>query len=86
VTSEGAFAFTPDGKQLFCTGDTAERVEFLQVYLMNVDGTNRRQISSFVDKVYRVAYSPQAGKFALSGRRSGNIEIYTMDASNMPVN
>lgn len=85
-SNEGAFAFTSDGKQVFCTGDTAEKNEFLQVYLINADGSNRRQITYFVDKIYRVAYSPRAQKFAVSSKKEGNLEIYTMDASNMPVN
>lgn len=84
--SEGAFALTPDGKQVFCVGGTPEKIEFNQIYLMNADGTNRRQITSFADQVYRVAYSPQSQRFAVSSKKEGNFEIYTMDAASMPVN
>lgn len=78
--SESAFAFTEDGRQIFCFGDSPERIDFNQIYLINADGTNRRQITSFADKVHRVAYSAKAGKFAISNKEEGNFEIYLMDA------
>jgi Tol biopolymer transport system component len=85
-TNEGVFAITEDGKRFFCFGDSLERIEFNQVYLINVNGTNRQQISSFADKVYRVAYSPNAQKFAISSKKDGNFEVYTMSVSSLPVN
>ncbi len=72
-------AWTPDGKQLICMGNS-EKLEFNQIYLMNPDGTGRRQITSFTDKIPRVAYSPSARKFAFLSRRDGNYEVYLMDA------
>lgn len=85
-TSFGAFAFTADGRQVYCTGNTPEKIEIIQIYLVNADGTNRRQLTSFDDKVYRIAYSPTARKFAISSKREGNYEIFLMDASNPPSN
>jgi len=84
--NEGVFAFSPDGGQMFFTADTFERREFVQIYFMNADGTNRRQLTTFADKVYRVAYSQQAEKFAVSGKRDGNFEIYTLGAVGQPSN
>jgi Tol biopolymer transport system component len=81
---EGAFAFTADGKQVFCVADTLEKFEFLQIYLMNLDGTDRRRITSFSDKVYRVSYSKEAQKFAISSTADGNHEIYSMEARIAP--
>lgn len=78
--NDGVIGFTPDGKQFFCKSDTPERLLFNQIYLIYVDGTNRRQISSFADNIYRVAYSPQARKFAFTSKRDGNYEIYSADA------
>lgn len=80
LSNESSFAFTSDGRKVFCTGDTPEKNEFMQVYVMDADGSNRQQISTFADSVYRIAYSPQAGKFAVTSKRSGNFEIYTMPA------
>jgi len=71
-------AWTPDGKRLICMGDS-EKPEFNQIYLMNPDGSGRRQVTSFTDKIVRVAYSPSAQKFAFVSRRDGNYEIYLTD-------
>ena len=79
--SDGPFGFSADGKQIFCTSNSPDRVEFIQIWSMNVNGGDRRQITSFVDKVYRVAYSPEAGKFAVSSKKDGNFDIYTLDAT-----
>jgi Tol biopolymer transport system component/DNA-binding winged helix-turn-helix (wHTH) protein len=85
-TSFGAFAFTADGKQVYCTGNTPEKIEHIQIYLINADGTNRRQLTTFEDKVYRIAYSPTVHKFAISSKKVGNYEIFLMDASDPPNN
>ena len=82
-SGESAFSFTSDGKQIFCIGDTPEKVGSNQIYLMNADGTDRRQITSFTNKMYRFTFSPAAKQFAISGNGDGNFEIYTMDASNL---
>lgn len=83
---EGAFAFASDGKQVFFLGSTIERIEQSQIYVMNVEGTGRRQLTSFFDKIDRAAYSPQAGQFILTSKKDGNYEIYAMDAANLPLN
>ena len=83
---EGMFSFTPDGQQIFLSSNTPERVEVNQIFIMSVAGSNPRQISSFTDKVYRFVYSPAAGKFAVSSKKDGNFEIYTMDAAIPPGN
>ncbi len=86
VAYEGAFAFTVSGAQVLFLGNSIEKAESNQVYLLNADGTNRRQITSFSEKIDRVSYSAAAGKFAVSSRKEGNFEIYVMDAGSMPAN
>lgn len=83
---EGAFAFAADGMQVFYLGIKFERSELSQIYLMNIDGTDRRQLTSFSDKIDRAAYSPQAMQFSLTSKKDGNFEIYAMDAANVPLN
>ncbi len=83
---DGVVAFAPDATQIFCISDSHSKPEFSQIWLMNNDGSDRRQITSFTDKVYRVAYSYQVRKFAISSKKDGNFEIYSMDASNPPSN
>ena len=82
--NDGEIGFTPDGEQLFCRSDTPDKLLVNQIYLVKPDGTNRRQISSFADKTYRIAYSPRTQKFALTSKKDGNFEIYTMDAAVPP--
>lgn len=82
---DGPVAFTPDGRQIFCMSDTPSKMEFNQVWLINTDGTDRRQITSFTDKVYRIAVSPQAQKFAVSSKKEGNFEIYIIDAPGLAI-
>jgi TolB protein len=78
--NDGPVGFTPDGQQFFWRSDTTDKLLLNQIYVVNLDGTNRRQITSFADKTYRVAYSTQAQKFAFTSKKEGNFEIYTMDA------
>ncbi len=77
---DGAIGYTPNGQQIFCRSDTPDKLLHNQIYLINLDGTHRRQITSFADKTFRVAYSPQAQKFAFTTKKDGNFEIYTIDA------
>jgi Tol biopolymer transport system component/DNA-binding winged helix-turn-helix (wHTH) protein len=79
-TKEGPIAFTADGKDIFLSGDTVAKPEFTQVWLVNLDGANRRQVTSFTDKVYRLALHLNTRKFAYSTKIDGNFEIYTIDA------
>lgn len=81
---EGVIAFTSDRRQVFCIGDTPDKLEFMQIYLMNADGTNRRLITAFTDKIFRVSYSPRTQKFAVSTERDGNHEIYSIDVGTVP--
>ncbi len=83
-TNEWVVGWTPDGKQLICIGDTVAKPEIYQIFLMNPDGSARRQISSFTDLVLRVSYSPAAKKFAFVTKKDGNFEIYAMDAATLP--
>ena len=84
--NENAVAFTKDAKQLFYIANSPEKIEFNQLHSMNADGTNRRQLTSFTDKINKVIYSSQAGKFAVTSKKEGNYEIYAMDAGNIPLN
>ena len=77
--SEGVIAFTADGRQMYCYGDSISKPDLPQIWLRNSDGSSPSQISSFDDKIYRVAYSIAAHKFAIASKKEGNLEIRTMD-------
>lgn len=81
---EGAPSFTPDGKQIFFVGILLSQPDLNQIYLMDSDGSNRRQITSFTYRVNRIAYSAKLQRFALSARKNGNFDIYSMGASGLP--
>lgn len=81
--NEVPIGWTPDGGQLIYVGDTDVKRELYQIWLVNSDGSDKRQLTSFTDKFYRVAFSPAGKKFALSSKKDGNFEIYLMDAANL---
>ncbi len=82
--NDGLVSFTADGRFVICVHNSSAKPDFNQIWLINADGSNRRQVTSFTDKVSRAAYSPQAKKFAVSSIKGGNFEIYSMDASLPP--
>jgi Tol biopolymer transport system component len=75
--------WTPDSKQIFYNIQSGLQGAPNQLGLMNADGSNPHQITSFVDKTYHISYSPATRKIAFGFAKDGNFEIYTMDAANL---
>src|ERR1043166_833663 len=61
--SEVPIDWTPDGQQIIYNGDTPAKREFHEIWIMDSDGSKRRQISSFADKTYNLSFSPAAKRF-----------------------
>ena len=81
TTHEGSPRFTADGSQFFCVGGDGPNLN--QIYLVDTNDTNRRRITSFTDVIGRLSYSQSARKFALTVKKDGNWEIFSMDAKNL---
>ena len=84
--NEVPIGWAPDGQKIIYNADSASKREFYEVWIMNADGSNRQQISSFSFKSYNVFYSSTAKKFVFTTKKDGNLEIYSMDAADLPLN
>jgi len=51
-----------------------------EIYIMNADGSNPKNITNHLDDDYDPSWSPDGSKIAFSSTRHGNFEIYIMDA------
>jgi len=75
--------WSPDGSQIvFSSNKLANRN---QIYLMNADGTNVRQLTNLAGDNQRATWSPDGTRIAFDSTRDGNSEIYVMnvDGSNL---
>jgi len=84
--SEGPVGFSGDGTRIILFGSTPDQPSIRQLWITDLEGHGRRQISSFKEKIYRVDFSPDKKRYAFSGKREGNFEIYVSDAMNLPEN
>ncbi|MDC0325232.1 DUF5050 domain-containing protein [bacterium] len=57
-----------------------------QIYVMEFDGTNRRNVSNSAGNNTHPSWSPNGSKIAFVSDRDGNREIYIMDAEGTNVN
>ena len=77
-------AWSPDGKKIAFTSGSINTNE---IYIVNIDGTNRIRLTQndFYDS--EPAWSPDGEKIAFSTYRNGDWEIFVMDADGAnPVN
>lgn len=61
--------YSPDGNKISYLG-ARSRKEPLDVYIMNADGTNRRQITTSVQALGAAFFSPDGKKLAFLGRKN----------------
>ena len=60
---------------------TSDRGGSHQIYVMDSDGSNQRQLTSGFDRADASAYSPDGTKIAFNGSRDGKAtQIYVMNA------
>jgi hypothetical protein len=72
-------SWSPDGTRIAFTDNGND------IYVMNVDGSNRRKLTTNAANDFNPAWSPDGQKIAFASRRDavgsdGNSEIYVMDA------
>ena len=56
-----------------------------ELYVMNPDGTNQRNLTQNADTVYESAWSPDGSRLAFYSTRSGRFELYTMNPDGSDV-
>ena len=82
ATHDGAPAWSPDGNRI---AFLAERANQTDLYVMDADGTSRRQLTATPAQEGAPAWSPDGTLIAFESDRDGNMEIYLMDASGQNV-
>ena len=78
----GAFspAWSPDGRRI-----AFQTVIRSEIYVVGVDGTGLRRLTSNRARDSGPAWSPDGRRIAFSSTRDGNWEVYTMDADGANV-
>ncbi len=80
--------WSPDGKQISFTSNRGPSTQVFQLFVMNADGTNQRQIYSSLGSVSTPAWSPNGGIYFADDKednRTGNFEIFSLpDGSAEP--
>jgi Tol biopolymer transport system component len=72
TTGDRVPAFAPDGQNIVYASD-------YNIWLMNIDGTNKRQLTT-TGMEYYPSFSPDGHYILFSSYRDGNWEIYRMNA------
>ena len=77
--SDGFPVFSPDGKQLlFTSWNEAIDSASAEIDVVDVDGSNRHQLTSNQVEDSYPTWSPDGTWVAFQSRRDGNLEIYAM--------
>jgi Tol biopolymer transport system component len=72
-------AFSPDGRQIVFTSNRADRQNW-DIYVMNVNGTNLRRLTTEPGLDTEPVFSPDGSKIAFVSERAGNLDIWVMNA------
>ena len=78
---DGAYlpAFSPDGKRIAFAA-TAEGANAQDIFVMNVDGTNRRRITTHPDADTTPQWSPSGAEIVFTSDRTGKAQLYIKNA------
>ena len=71
-------SFSPDGSEILYA---ANHDGDLEIYVVNADGTGRRQLTDNDKQDFFPSWSPDGATIVFSSDRSGAVELYLMDAA-----
>lgn len=87
ILSDDHPAFSPDGKQIvFTSNRDADNLSVpvfeqdFEIYVMDVNGTNVRRLTTSPGIDTEPAFSPDGSKIAFASTRAGNLDIWVMNA------
>src|SRR4051794_13855936 len=87
ILSDDHPAFSPDGKQIvFTSNRDADNLALpvfeqdFEIYVMDVNGTNVRRLTTSPGIDTEPAFSPDGSKIAFASTRAGNLDIWVMNA------
>ena len=72
-------AISPDGKQIVFAA-TPEKANAPDLFVANIDGSNRRRLTTHPDSETAPAWSPDGKEIAFTSDRTGRPQIYIMNA------
>jgi Tol biopolymer transport system component len=75
---DGAPSWSPDSRRLLFTVEQNGQTD---IFVMNADGTDRRQLTHTDANEASPVFSPDGSQIAFDTDRDGNSEIYVMDAA-----
>jgi Tol biopolymer transport system component len=74
-------SFDPEGKKVVFADFPEEDTENLEIYTIDIDGSNLSRLTDNPARDYFPKYSPDGKRVVFSSERDGNIQLYTMDSS-----
>ena len=85
-------SWSPDGSQLVFISPCTRRGEFFEtayressLYLINVDGTGLKTLTTVPGSDFDPAWSPDGGRIAFTSVRDGNKQIYVLDVNSLAI-
>jgi len=72
-----SLSWSPDGRQILLE---ARVNDTLDLYIMNADGSNLRNLTNNTADDFSASWSPDGKHILFVSKRDGNLEIYVMDA------